>query len=648
VEGLVRLVEGRPAVEAVCGSVTALNLAQAAWQCLLALVDLAAAGSASWQHVCSAVKALLCSVPACQVLLQQPGGVCSMEEVCGVLVRCFPSDEDVDTIEAAAGLLGNFDRLKAALAVPGFAAAVLTHAVGPAARKARWGWFDWHARGRLLEVLVSHVSGRAALVAEAGTLGHLAWKISTDEKCARVCSSHMAALWGAGAEEGLAEALVAGLAAGKEGWVRFFGWLVKGRPFGEWSQVDGLPTALIAAFDSHQLPVYTAPVGPVSQWRTPKRDITPLEQVLMWLLEGEGGRQLLWDHDEVEEAVSRWLQRHASAQHWCPLVPLLQSDTSDAAGGRSCLATSPVLAKGALLSLVTCRNDSSTYTDRRKVGSLVAGWVVEHEEVQQLVLEDRGLLCALLRAMATGLSTAGEQQQDDPNTFSASVLAQLPEEELLPQLVELLTGMEDSHGCSLSAAAAGEGAVGPSSALPDLASVLSAAEDSSSSATTAPAAAAAGSPDALLVAGAWLAMEQFRRCTVEGEQQVLAAMRQLACDAARVRELQQVEAAGHVACVAAAQARQQLVAQQQQLQRERVALAEQQLQLQQEREALAAQQQRIDAATADTEQQLQRGKEAVAAQQQQLQRERQALQAELQQLQRLQRDADQQRKRQKV
>jgi hypothetical protein len=89
-----------------------------------------------------------------------------------------------------------------------------------------------------------------------------------------------------------------------------------------------------------------------------------------------------------------------------------------------------------------------------------------------------------------------------------------------------------------------------------------------------------------------------------GEQQVLEAMQQLTHDAGRVRELQKVEAAGHVACVAAAQARRDLIAQQQQLERDRQALAEQQLQLQ-----------RRDAAAAEKEQLLQQKEEALEAEQ---------------------------------
>jgi hypothetical protein len=633
---MVRMLEGQQLLQPACGSVTALDLAQAAWQCLLALVDLAAAGGTGWHNTQSAAEHLLCSAPAGKVLLQQPGGVCSLEEVCGVLVRCLQSDEDTTTVEAAVGLLGQPDRLEAALTVPGFATALIKHALVPSATNGLGASRSWEAKARLLEVLVSHVSGRAALMAEAGTLGPLAWKVATDEEANRICSPHLVQLWVAGAEEGLAKAMVAGLAACEEGWVRFFGWLVSRRSGGEWAQLDGLTDALIAAFGLHK----------------PEGRMTPLEQVLLWLLEREGGQDLLWDCPEVEEAVSEWLQRTASLQRPSPLVPLLQSDTSGAAEGLAHLASSSVLAKGALLSLVTCRQDFVTYSNHEPLDRLIAGWVAEHEEVQQLVLEDRGLLCALLRAYAAAWSGAGAQQSVHRNISSARVLAEVPVEDLLPQLVELLVGVEDGNGSSLSATAAAAGGVArPTGALPELASVLSVCKSSSSSAPTAiPPPAAAGSPDVLLVAGAWLALEQFRQF-VAGEQPVLEAMHKLACDAARVRELQQVEAAGHVACVAAAQARQQLVVQQQQLQREREALAMQQKRLdasntareqllaalQQERELAAAEQQRLEQEKVD-----------IAAQQQQLQQERQAMRTELQQLEQSRGETGRRRKQQKL
>jgi predicted amino acid dehydrogenase len=115
--------------------------------------------------------------------------------------------------------------------------------------------------------------------------------------------------------------------------------------------------------------------------------------------------------------------------------------------------------------------------------------------------------------------------------------------------------------------------------------------------------------------GAWRALEQIQSDSTKGQQQVFRTLGQLVLDAARVQELQQVEAAGHVACVAAAQARQQLAAKQQQLEQERESIRQEQQQLEQQRAELAAERQRM-------------------------QLERESLQAERQQLQLLRAQVD--------
>jgi hypothetical protein len=378
-EGMVRLLEGRGSVEPACGSASALELVQAAWQCLAALVGVSAAGGDGWHHAVQAAHTLLGSEAACQVLLQQPGGVCSIAEVCGVLRRCLESDDDKHALKAAAGLLRQPERLEAALAIPGFAAALVTHALAPSATRGLGADRRWGAKARLLEVLVSHISGRAALMAEGGALGRLAWMAVKGDGQSTKCSPHLAQLWAAGAEEGLAEAMVAGLAAGEEGWVKFFGWLVKERSAEEWREVEGLLKALIAAFNTSQP---GAPIAPFGLY-TREVPLTPLEQVLLWLLQQEGGRQLLLECDEVEEAVSAWLQRTASPQRPSPLVPLLQSDSAGAVDALDYLASSPVLARGALLSLVTSLSAFSTNVSHDEVDTLIAEWVWLHEEVQE-------------------------------------------------------------------------------------------------------------------------------------------------------------------------------------------------------------------------------------------------------------------------
>jgi hypothetical protein len=64
--------------------------------------------------------------------------------------------------------------------------------------------------------------------------------------------------------------------------------------------------------------------------------------------------------------------------------------------------------------------------------------------------------------------------------------------------------------------------------------------------------------------------------------------------AGQVHQLQEVKATGHAHWVAAAQARKELVAQQQQLQRARQALAAEQQQLRQEKEAFPWEQQQLE------------------------------------------------------
>jgi hypothetical protein len=632
---MVGLLKERGMVQPMPGSATCLGFFQAAWQCIRSLQAHAAAGSAGEDRAASAaVCELLRSPAACQVLSQQLGGTCSTEEVCGVLVRSFKAELwSIGVVEIAVVLLWDPARLQVALAVPGFAAALIAYALGP--RSSQYDSFVRQSlvnmmvnvngldeamvnvKASLLEVLVSHVSGRAALVAQMDALGHLAYQVVTVGGSAAACSPHLTQLWAAGAEEGLAEAMVAGLAAGEEGWVKFFGWVVKVFPLAPFTW-DGLAKALTGAFGLAQR----------------QGDPMPLEKVLLWLLEGEGGLQLLCDCPELEEAVSAWLQRTASPQRHSPLVPLLvlfDMDTPGAADALAYLASSPVLARGALLSLVTCR--LGWHAD-----SSIGRWVAQHKELQQQVLGDRCLLCTLLRATAAAWSTAGEAQEALWNTSAADVLMQLPVSELVPQLVELLVGQGSSSISSSSTVFAGanQAASGSAAAMQDLAEVLASSRSSSSiRAAASPPAAAGSTPDVQLVAGAWLALELIRRDCTGGEQLVLEAMQQMAQNAAQVDKLQQLEAAGHAALVAAAQAQHDLIADQQKLQRQQEALAAQQLrmdacataqqqQLQQVREAVAVQQQLLDQERA-----------AIAAQQQQLEQDRQALRLERQQLEQL-------------
>jgi hypothetical protein len=173
------------------------------------------------------------------------------------------------------------------------------------------------------------------------------------------------------------------------------------------------------------------------------------------------------------------------------------------------------------------------------------------------------------------------------------VLKQLPAELLLPQLIEVLAGEEQSDGSSLPTAAY---------LFREAMALIAFCQ---------------------LGRGAGLAMKLIPDTSETGEQQVMAAMQQLARDAGRMREQQQVEAAGHVAWVAAAQARQEGVAEQQQLQREWEAMQLEKQQLRQQRDSLGLKQQ-------------------------QLQQEREVLQAECQQLEQLREGVGQQRKRRQL
>jgi hypothetical protein len=93
--------------------------------------------------------------------------------------------------------------------------------------------------------------------------------------------------------------------------------------------------------------------------------------------------------------------------------------------------------------------------------------------------------------------------------------------------------------------------------------------------------------------GALVVLWHVAHSSSDGLQLVLGAMQQLARDAGHMQQLQEVEATGHAAWVATAQARQELLMKEQQLQAQEVELATQQLQLQQEREALAAERRQL-------------------------------------------------------
>jgi hypothetical protein len=88
VEAMVNLVEGQRAMQPLLDSQTSSALLAAAWQCVSQLLlrprswsERACESSEAWH----AAKQLLSSSSARQVLVQQPGAMCSMEELCGVL-----------------------------------------------------------------------------------------------------------------------------------------------------------------------------------------------------------------------------------------------------------------------------------------------------------------------------------------------------------------------------------------------------------------------------------------------------------------------------------------------------------------------------------------------------------------------------------
>jgi hypothetical protein len=368
--------------------------------------------------------------------------------------------------------------------------------------------------------------------------------------------------------------MVAGLAAGGKAWVQFFGWVISKRPVQEWCELEDLPDALGSAFSSDH----------------PGERMSPLEQVLRWMLEKEEGRLLLSGRAGLCTALSGWLQRHAHQGRDSPLMVLIedvmgdQSHHPDLAAAVSWLGQSFELCKAAVVSLVTCHEEADTQ-------GILAGRLVRQQLQQQQIVEDRGLLCILLKAAVAKAHWSG-------NGVAMRALAELPRKQVLPVLLQLL-GEDDpgptpdgppGNGSTQQPAPAAAAAAGGSSATP-------------------------AAVDTQVPAGAWVALEQIRASSAKGQKQLLAAMRQLVKDAGRVRELQQVEAAGHVALVAAAQARQQLAAEEQQLQQERELIRQEQQRLEEQRAALAAQQQQLDEREA-----------SVATQQLQLQEERAALQ----------------------
>jgi hypothetical protein len=128
----VGLLEGLQAAQPSQGSIQGVDLVAAAWSCLLGLVEWSDDTGEYSGIPGPVVHSLLCSPAARQVLLQQPGGVCSLEEVCGVLERCLDVDNTSHAVQAVVGLLDEPGLAEAALAVPGFAAAIVAHAVIPA------------------------------------------------------------------------------------------------------------------------------------------------------------------------------------------------------------------------------------------------------------------------------------------------------------------------------------------------------------------------------------------------------------------------------------------------------------------------------------------------------------------------------------
>jgi hypothetical protein len=595
--GIVCLLEGQQSAQPSQGSVSGTDLVAAAWQCLLSMVQVSqGAYSDSCLHG-PVVRRLLCSPAARQVLLQQPGGVCSLEEVCGVLSQCLQLDDTSGQVEAAVGLLEEPGMMEAALAVPSFVASVVAPALGPAQS---WRDQNMKARARLLEALVSAGSGRAALTAEPGALGQVAWEAATCKAACKVYTPHLLQLWAAGGEEGVAGAMVAGLAAGQQGCVKLFSWLLPMCATEEWCALPGLLPALSAAFDADTAPALDPSTNHETPW--------PLKDVLGWLLQEEVARQLLSSSQQLAAAVCGWLQRNATLDRPSPISQLLTWSTPAAAAAMSFLADSPQLFKGALVSLVTSRSTRSDYD------YLVEQWLEGHGVVlMHQVLGDRGLLCALLRAMAAAPPPARARGYGDPgavaededrmwrlygvpsdpdphdhNTSAKCVMSKLPADLLLPQLVKCLAGQAGGDGSSAPAGAAG---------------------------TTV---------DSQLATGAWLAIEQIQGRSDPCRQKVQTAMQQLARDAAPMHRLQELQAAGHATWVAAAQERKDLAAQQRQLQQERNVVAAEQV---------------------AAEEHLRRAREALAAEQQQLQQEREALRAEWQQLEQLRGNEGRQSKR---
>jgi hypothetical protein len=395
--------------------------------------------------------------------------------------------------------------------------------------------------------------------------------------------------------------MVAGLAAGDQAWVKFFGWVVKERPVEEWCSVQGLPDALACAFNSDH----------------PDRMTSPMEEVLGWLLVREEGRLLLGDNAATSAAVSGWLQRHACSRNVSPLMVLFGQRTVGAAAAHgmadalSWLLGSPELCKGAVVSLLACRGRPSDGWGYQ--GELV-GRLVGRQLQQQVV--DTGLLNILLQAAACD---SGDQRR----AMAMRALVQLPNERLLPLLIQLL-GEGPAQAPAPSAdgplcagggqqPAAGSGGAGTAGAASGPSRITAAAAGGGSLAT----------PDAVdtqVLVGAWVALEQIRASSEQGQQQVLETMHQLVKDAGRVRELQQVQAAGHATWVAAAQAHRELeakqhllqqeqaalTAQQQQLEQREASMAAQQLLLQQEREALAAERQQLQQAETEVHRQRKR------------------------------------------
>jgi hypothetical protein len=604
-EHLVCLIEGQQSAQVPVDAATSRQLAAAAWQCVVqpllaprSFYESAIQSSWAWR----AAQKLLCSPAACQVLQQQPGGLCSLEEMCSMLVQGLELRCCHDAVQAVVSFLSDPALREAVLAVPGFAASVVKHVLGSVDNRTARVSLKASEVEPLLGRLVCDSNGRAALLAEPDILGLLAWHAA---KCAWLdpSSPHLAQLWAEG--DDVAARMVAGLAAGDQAWVRFFGWMVRHRPTAEWGELEGLPGALAGAFDRDLFNDMECTLWQVLRW---------------WLKKGEG-RLLLSDNEVLSAALSCWLQRHTSRGAESPLVVLIKDaweggpNHPDIVAAASWLGRSPVLCKGAVVSLLTyCR---WAHDESDKQGDLV-GRLVRQQLTQREVEVGRDLLCILLRAAAYDWHTAR-------NPVAMRALKQLPVECLLPILLQLLG---EAPAVIPAPAAAGPPGSGsgqqPSTPAAVAAGVVAGgagAAVSGPSGTSAAAAAAGGSSaapaaiDIKVLLGAWRALEQIQSDSTKGQQQVFRTLGQLVLDAARVQELQQVEAAGHVACVAAAQARQQLAAKQQQLEQERESIRQEQQQLEQQRAELAAERQRM-------------------------QLERESLQAERQQLQLLRAQVD--------